>query len=319
MSERDRIGGRERHMATSKISEIETIIGRVVKRDIRRMVDHARGGLESAARAIAEHPEPHVGIVTGFFFEHADPPSPETDGLGGTGHIAAALASYGASVTVITDAPCAKAVWSVVDIIPENIDLEVTAVSDVSVRRLRDRLQHGSNPLTHLVSIERPGPGADGRPHRQHGWDMSRVTAPLHLLFKEDGWDRPWTTISIGDGGNEIGMGSLPRHIIEEDIPNGPLVAATTPTDHLIVAGVSNWGGYGLVAAMAALQPDKRDQLLKYLNRETDLALMKAMVEVGQAVDDSRPDRKGTPQMTVDCLPWEEHAELIDALRRLLI
>lgn len=304
-------------MVNRKISRIESLIGRRVRRDIRRMVDHAKGNLESAARSILAHPKPHVGIVTGFFFEHADPPSPETDGLGGAGHIAAALASYGTAVTVITDAPCAKAVWSVVDIIPENVDLEVTAVSEVSVRRLRDRMQNGPNPMTHLVAIERVGPAADGRPHRQHGWELSRVTAPLHLLFDEAGWDRPWVTIGIGDGGNEIGMGSLPRHIIEEDIPNGPLVAASTPTDHLIVAGVSNWGGYGLVVAMAILRPERRDQILKYLNRDTDLAFLKAMVETGQAVDDSRPDRKGTPQMTVDCLPWEEHAELIDALLRL--
>lgn len=304
-------------MANSKVSKIESIIGRRVRRDIRRMVEHARGNLESAAKSILDHPRPHVGIVTGFFFEHADPPSPETDGLGGTGHMAAALASYGATVTVITDAPCAKAVWSVVDIIPEDIDLEVTAVSEASVRRLRERMENGPNPVTHLVSIERVGPGADGRPHRQHGWELSRVTAPMHLLFDEKGWDRPWVTIAIGDGGNEIGMGSLPRHIVEEDIANGPLIAATTPADHLIVAGVSNWGGYGLVAAMAALRPERQKPLLKYLNRETDLAFLKAMVDIGQAVDDSRPDRKGTPQMTVDCLPWDEHAELLDALLRL--
>lgn len=305
-------------MANNKISEIEALIGRSVGRDIRRMVNHVKGNLQRAAMAILEHPEPHVGIVTGFYFEHADPPSPETDGLGGTGHIAAALASFGASVTVITDAPCAKAVWSVVDRIPENVDLEVTAVSEASVRRLRDRLQHGQNPMTHLVSIERPAPGSDGRPHRQHGWDMSRVTAPMHLLFDEEGWDRPWVTIAIGDGGNEIGMGSLPRHIIDEDIPNGPLIAATTPADHLIVAGVSNWGGYGLVATMAALRPDQQDRLLKYLNRETDLAFLTAVVEIGQAVDDSRPERRGTPQMSVDCVPWAQHAELIDSLRRVL-
>lgn len=301
-------------MKNQKIAQIEKIIGRVVCRDIQRMVHHAKGNLERAAKAILDHPSPHVGIVTGFYFEHAEPPSPETDGLGGAGHIAAALASVGASVTVITDAPCAKAVWSVVDRIPEDVDLEVTAVSEASVRRLRARLQNGLNPLTHLVSIERVGPGSDGRPHRQHGWDMSRVTAPMHLLFDEDGWDRPWITIGIGDGGNEIGMGSLPRNIIDEDIANGPLIAAMTPADHLIVAGVSNWGGYGLVAAMAALRPDAQDHLLKYLNRETDLDFLTAAVEVGQAVDDSRPERKGTPQMSVDCIFWDEHAKVIDAL-----
>ncbi len=305
-------------MASSKVAEIEKIIGRSIRRDITRMVKHAQGNLEKAAQAILDHPKPHVGIVTGFFIEHAEPPSPETDGLGGAGHMAAALASYGASVTVITDAPCAKAVWSVVREIPENVDLEVAAVSDDSVRRLRDRLQSGPNPLTHIIAIERVSPGSDGKPHREHGWDLTSVTAPLHLLFEEEGWACPWITIGIGDGGNEIGMGCLPQSIIDEDIPNGKLIAATTSADHLIVAGVSNWGGYGLVAAMAALKPENRDSLTKHLNRDMDLAFLKSMVEVGQAVDDSRPDRKGKPQMSVDRLPWEEHAQLIDTLRGVL-
>ncbi len=50
-------------------------------------------------------------------------------------------------------------------------------------------------------------------------------------------------------------MGSLPKEIIESGIPNGKVIAATTPVDSLIVAGVSNWGGYGLLAAMACTKP----------------------------------------------------------------
>ncbi len=300
------------------LKDIEKTIGRSIRRDISRMVAFAEGNLADAARSILSHAKPHVAIVTGFYIEYADPPSPETDGLGGAAHIAAALASAGIEVTIITDAPCAKAVWAVVDAIPEKVNLEVVAVSEQAVRGLRDRLASGNTPLTHLIAIERVSPGSDGKPHREHGWDMSRQTAPLHLLFEELGWQRSWETIGIGDGGNEIGMGNLPKDIVTADIPNGSLIAASTRTDHLIVAGVSTWGGYGLVAGLAALDAARREQLCRHFTREFDHNILRAATEVGQAIDDSRLDKKGQVSMSVDRLEWEEHALIIDALRMIV-
>ena len=56
-------------------------------------------------------------------------------------------------------------------------------------------------------------------------------------------------TVGIGDGGNEIGMGNM-RHVIPdiENLPDDPCVTTTT---ELITASVSNWGGYGLIAALS--------------------------------------------------------------------
>jgi hypothetical protein len=298
---------------------IEDIIGRIVKRDISRMVTFARGGIERAARSLMAETTPHVGIVAGFFFRHADPPSPETDGLGGAAHLAAGLSNAGIPATIISDAPCAKAIWAVTEAIPGDVGLEIVSTSPHAVRGLRHRLAHGERPLTHLIAIERVAPGSDGKPHREHGWDMTAETAPLDLLFEEAGWERPWTSIGIGDGGNEIGMGNLPAEIVSRDIPNGGLIAARTKVDHLIVAGVSNWGGYGLLAAMAAVSTDRSSELLRYLTPEMDLRFLEAAVLVGQAVDDSRPDHPGRPQMTVDCLPVERHAEIINALRSVVV
>lgn len=305
------------HSNSHKVAKIEELVGKNIRRDISRMAAFTRGNLERAAQAILDHPNPHVGIVTGFYIEHAEPPSPETDGLGGAAHMAAALAAAGIKVTIITDAPCAKAVWAVVDQIPEKVDLEITGLTEKSVKTLRTRLEHDDAPLTHLIAIERVSPGSDGRPHREHGWDMTRQTAPLHLLFDEPGWKRPWTTIGIGDGGNEIGMARLPKDIIDNDIPNGPLIAATTPADHLIVAGVSTWGGYGMVAALMALDAVRGACFGKHLNREFDLKVLTAAVEVGQAIDDSRPDRKGQLMMSVDRLPWQEHAAMLESVAAL--
>ena len=61
-------------------------------------------------------------------------------------------------------------------------------------------------------------------------------------------------TIGIGDGGNEIGMGKIPHATIVKNIPNGDLIHCRVPSDHLIVAGVSNWGAYALAAGVALLR-----------------------------------------------------------------
>ncbi len=77
------------------VARIEAIIGRKVKRDIGQMTEWAKGNLARAAEAIMNTPNAHVGIVTGFYIQHAEPPSPETDGLGGMAHLAAGLAKCG--------------------------------------------------------------------------------------------------------------------------------------------------------------------------------------------------------------------------------
>jgi hypothetical protein len=302
-----------------KVEKIESIIGRPVRRDISRLTLFAKGNLLNAARSFQAAEACHVGIVVGFFIRHANPPSPETDGLNGMGHLATGFASAGFRVTVITDAPCAKAVWAVVDALPVKVGLEVVDVDEGSVRRLRKWLEEGPPPLTHLIAIERVAPGSDGKPHREHGWDMSRETAPLHLLFDEAGWERRWTTIGIGDGGNEIGMGALPVEIVANDMPNGSLIAAKTSTDYLIVAGVSNWGAYGLLGALAGLRPDLAPALLCHFTRDKEKDFLTAAVEVGQAIDDSRVDRPGRPQMSVDRIPLDQHGDLVEAIREIAL
>src|SRR5437899_8815465 len=155
-------------------------------------------------------PNAHVGIVTWFCSQLEELPSPEPDGLGGMANLAAGLANVGIPVTVITDTPCAKAVWAVIDALPMPVNLEVVSTTESSVLRLRQYLETGDRPITHLIAIERVSPASDGKPHREHGWDMSRETAPLHLLFSDPAATRRWYTIGIGGGGNGLGMGSLP-------------------------------------------------------------------------------------------------------------
>ena len=47
-------------------------------------------------------------------------------------------------------------------------------------------------------------------------------------------------------------MGKVHQQVIEH-IQNGRNIASTVATDHLVTAGVSNWGGSALVAALRVL------------------------------------------------------------------
>ena len=303
----------------ASIESIEGVVGTKVRRDISNLVDFSRGQLAMAAESLASHPAPHVGIICGFFVRHAEPASPETDGLNGMAQLAAGLLEAGMRVTVITDAPCAKAVWAVTKVLPGKVNLEVVDVDADAVRGLRERLAADTHPLTHLVAIERCSLAKDGKPHREHGWDISGDTAPLDYLFADGDWTAPWITIGIGDGGNEIGMGNLPQEIVERDIPNGAKIAAVTGSTYLLVAGVANWGAYGLLAALAVLRPDQRENLLRHFNGEFESTVLTAAVEIGQAIDDSRVDRLGQLQMTIDRLPLEDHIKVIEQMRELVL
>ena len=163
--------------------------------------------------------------------------------------------------------------------------------------------------VTHVVAIERCGRSGDGRPRNMRGVDVSPWTAPLDDLFLGGGW----TKLGVGDGGNEIGMGRLPAGLIARTVPNGAAIACVTSCDHLVVAGVSNWGAYGLMAALAVLRPDRRDTIAEFLTAERDLAVTRAIVAKAGAVDGVTARNEAT----VDGFGPEIHGALIDELRRI--
>ncbi len=78
-------------------------------------------------------------------------------------------------------------------------------------------------------------------------------------------------------------MGKIPETVIDRNIPNGGQIACRVPTDHLIVAGVSNWGAYALAAGVAVLRGRRLPAALFDVERERDL--LRIMVEEGPLVD----------------------------------
>ena len=164
--------------------------------------------------------------------------------------------------------------------------------------------------ITHAISIERCGRSTDGAPRNMRGADISSYTAPLDELFIAG----PWETIAIGDGGNEIGMGSLPRELIAQHVDHGDAIACVTPARHLIVTGVSNWGAYGLIGALAVLRQDWSERLLVCLDGKLDQAVLEATVNNGPAVDGVSRLRT----MTVDNLDMGIHHSKLQEIRSLV-
>jgi D-glutamate cyclase len=96
-------------------------------------------------------------------------------------------------------------------------------------------------------------------------------------------------------------------------VPNGASIACVTSCDHLVVAGVSNWGAYGLMAALAVLRPEWSPAISRFLTAERDLAVTRAIVEKAGAVDGVTARR----ETTVDGFGPEIHGPLIEELGRI--
>jgi hypothetical protein len=291
----------------SVIAAMERVIHQDVGRNITPLFAAAARGLYGAATAIAAEPRPVLGLITGFFVPHGEPPAAETDGPVGTALLAAGLVAAGLRCRLATDALCVDACAAAlrgagVALVP--IDAAAPG-EDIGALATAWR----AAGVTTAIAVERCGPGGDGVPRNMRGADLRAWTAPLHLLFAAG----PWVTVAIGDGGNEIGMGALPAALIARHVANGASIACTTGARHLIVAGVSNWGCYALAGALAVLRADWRAGLLACLDETLDAAILAGTVGDGPAVDGIT----GLPTLTVDSLaPGVHHAKL-RAIRRL--
>ncbi len=295
-------------MLRRRIDRIELLVQQDVGRNATALFSTAAGGLWSAASALAASPAPRVGLLTGFFVPSATPPAAETDGPAGSALLAAGLTRAGVACRVLTDTPCQAACAAA--LAAAGLPLAMLdsvapdAPLDAAVTRWRDAR------IDWAIAVERCGRTESGPPRNMRGVDMSPWTAPLDDLFLAG----PWDTIAIGDGGNEIGLGALPRSLIAEQVEHGESIACVTPASHLIMAGVSHWGTYALIGALALLRPDWRHGLLSCLDEALDMSVLETMVRDGPAVD-------GVSQrqaLTIDTLPLPAHHARLRAIRTLV-
>ena len=288
--------------AEARVAAIEALIHVDVGRNISALCAAARGGLFGAASALAE--ARCVGVITGFYVPRGTPPAAETDGPVGAALLLHGLAAIGVAGRLATDAPCAPACAAALRGAGLDLPIDIAAL-DAPLDPLIAAWRAAG--VSHALAIERCGKAANGRPHNLVGLDIGAYTAPLDEVFLAG----PWRTLAVGDGGNEMGMGKLPRALIAADIANGEAIACVTPAEHLIVAGVSNWGAYALLAALAVIRPEWRERLLESLDPALDGRILEAMVMHGPAVDGVT----ALAELTVDSLDLARHHDKLLAIR----
>ena len=159
----------------------------------------------------------------------------ETDGPVGAIALYESLQALGAEPVIACGPPLSRAISDRYQV------LELAAPDLASATEEAEAMLAALQPAA-VISIERPGLAEDGRYYNMRGEDITARCSffdPYVRLAR-------CPTIAIGDGGNEIGMGKIGPAIASLNIR-----ASVTACDELLVADVSNWGAYGLIALLA--------------------------------------------------------------------
>lgn len=245
-----------------------------------------RNYCEQAAKRLLSLRRGTVLLTTGFYVKgHA-----ETDGPLGTMMTARALERLGFHSVIVTDKYCRDFF--------EPEDLTVEYVETDAEEQVYSGLLKFYDPCA-LISIERCGHNVRSDYANMRGVSIASETARTDLLF-ELARERGIATFGVGDGGNEIGMGNV-KDIIARKLS---LVPCVVEVDHLIIATVSNWGAYALVAYLQELTGERL--LLDY---EEVRGYLERIVALG-SVDGTN----GKCIPTVDGFSLEVEQEILDAL-----
>ena len=236
----------------------------------------------------------HVLLTTGFPI--VPPGNPETDGPLGTVVLARALAQFGATPVLVVEPMVRDPITALLDELGCDFLVETVGPA-ASAASLLDRYDP-----TALVAIEKPGRCADGSYRNMAGADIVEHVGSVDALF-EQARAQGIPTVAVGDGGNELGMGVV-QSTVEAEIPHGETIAAVTPVDTLVVAGVSNWGAYGIVAALSVLAGEN----LMHTG-ELERRLLATALEAG-CVDGV----SGNSEMCVDGIGSGIHESVVDIL-----
>jgi hypothetical protein len=243
---------------------------------------------ERAAQLILDHPGT-VLVATGFYVPAGS--APETDGPPGAVALGRVIAGLGSRVMYITDVYSASLMRSLLGTPGEVLEFPI-ADHQQSWNHAADVLRSLRPNLT--IAIERCGLTAEGVHLNMRGVDVSAYHAKIDYLFTQHD-----CSVGIGDGGNEIGMGSLAAAI--PMVMPGVEQPCVTRTTHVAIASVSNWGALGFIAAISRL---RGENLLPSVREARDLLL--GTLKLG-AVDGTTGRRTDT----VDGFPLEENDRVL--------
>jgi hypothetical protein len=284
-----------------------------------------RGGLcARAAESLAARLRPggRVWVVTGLVVPGTIPRG-ETDGPPGAAVLARALAlGFGARVLLLAEAPVRPVVTAALDALagaeggpaPWRRACRVAALP----RRRRAAAfwigRRFRRPPGAVVAVEKLGPNEQGVVHTAAGLDVTAAQARTEVLFVA-AQRRGILRVGVGDRGNEVGFGAAARRLGAARgvgvcaCPCASSIACIVASDAPVAAATSNWGAYGVVAALAVLLRVPR--LLH--DPRAEVAMLAACVRAGAV--DGMTRRAG---LTVDGLPLSRQRAMVRKLRALV-
>lgn len=269
---------------------IEDVVLRYSKRGMNLLKPHMKKDYcRRAAEQILGLEKGTILLTTGFYVAgHA-----ETDGPLGTLVMAEALQKLGYSPVIVTDEFCRGFFEK------EGLEVYYAGVNDGAQEYAH--MLEVYHPVG-LISIERCGRNVEDDYANMRGTSIKEYTASTDWLFffaRKAGIP----TFGIGDGGNEIGMGNL-KEVIREELA---LVPCEVKVDTLVIATVSNWGAYAIVAYM-----QKITDIQGLLDFEKIYGYLAKIVRMG-SVDGVT--KKHT--LSVDGFSLEIEKEILDGLNQL--
>ena len=241
---------------------------------------------KKAAKAFLALEKGVVFIYTGFYVAGFA----ETDGPIGAYFLATAFKKIGYTPVIITDSFCDGYFFDI-----KTLFIPLEGLSTTAYEELLEEYQ----PVCHF-SIERCGQNHEGRYLNSRGVDIKEFTAPVDELFKLGSQKSP--SFGVGDGGNEVGMGSFATILQDKTLFYDYCVV---PCDYPMIASVSNWGGYGFIAELERVL--KLSLLPTFEQVETYL---KFIVSKG-SVDGIKRESV----MSVDGKEWEIEPQILQALK----
>lgn len=269
--------------------QIEQMLVRQNLRGMAKLLPHLKVGSYLRAAELITETKGLVLIGTGFPVGD----SFETDGPVGAIILYQLVEKLGATAMLACGEPLFSALKE------DYACLQLPVNTDDAAEFARHSLQQLNPEL--IISIERPGLAADGRYYNMRGVDISARCANFDVFFQQ----ASCPTIAIGDGGNEIGMGNLNKVVSELAI-----TPSVTCCDELLLADVSNWAAYALVALVSKLKDAKTGR--GWLNDCQPAELLQYLVDRG-CVDGVT----GLASITEDSLPPEHAMQLIKDIQKL--
>ena len=284
-------------ICTNEFDEIEKIIQyNLCNRGLDKV--KLRGQMENCVKSL--NLSNTIVIVTGFPVKSAE--IGETDGPPGALALAYALKKLNKKTIIVTD----KYSEAIIRAGAKSLllKIEIYIFEEDKADEQSEEILYKYKP-DHIIAIERPGRSADNKCYSMYGEDITCFCPNTDILFIK-AKEKNIPTSAVGDGGNELGMAKI-KEVVKKSVNKGEIICAQFETDNLIVAGVSNWGAFGICAGLSMLN----DKTLMFDDDKYE-ELMTEIVKAG-AVDGCSKKR----EISVDGISCEENLLVYNKLKEL--